>query len=93
MMWIHSDDRRHRRVSRPTNMVGSLCVAFLCFLSIGCRTEERGPTLAAQLLHDEAETAVYLDAFPYAEYRIYDVPKISSKFYLDDNPGWVKKEA
>jgi FkbM family methyltransferase len=89
MMCLRSDCRRHRRVSRHTNTIGSLCVAFLCFLSTGCRTEEREPALAAQLLHDEAEIAAYLDAFPFTEYQIYDVPKIG-KFYLDDNPAGVK---
>jgi len=89
MMSIPSDDRRHRRVSRHTNTLCSLCVAFLCFLSTGCHTEETEPALAAQLLHDETEMAAYLDAFPHAQYQIYDIPKIG-KFYLDDG-GYVKK--
>jgi FkbM family methyltransferase len=35
--------------------------------------------------------AAYLDAFPYAEYQIYDVPNVG-KFYLDDNQASVKKK-
>jgi hypothetical protein len=49
------------------------------------------PDLAPQLLHDEAEMAAYLEAFPYAEYEIYEVPAIGSRFYVDDNPANVKK--
>jgi FkbM family methyltransferase len=48
------------------------------------------PRLAPQLLHDEAEVAVYLDAFPFEEYEIYEVPDLG-KFYIDDNPASVKE--
>jgi FkbM family methyltransferase len=89
MMRIRSGDRRPRPILRHTITVGALCVAALGFLSTGCHRGQE-PALAAQLLHDEAETAAYLDAFPYEQYQIYDVPEIG-KFYLDDNPAGVKQ--
>lgn len=61
-----------------------------CTLALGCRNDVPTPTLAAQLLHDEAEIADYLDAFPYDDYAIFDVPGVG-RFHLDDNPAEVKQ--
>jgi FkbM family methyltransferase len=47
--------------------------------------------LAPRLLDDRDEIEAYLEAFPYQEYQIHDVPELG-RFYLDDNPAGVKKQ-
>jgi FkbM family methyltransferase len=46
--------------------------------------------LAPRLLDDGAEIEAYLEAFPYQDYKIHDVPMLG-RFYLDENPPGVKK--
>jgi FkbM family methyltransferase len=60
-------------------------------LSFGCHGEVEELALAPQLLHDEAEMAAYLEAFPYDRFQISEVPNLG-KFYIDDNPTLVKKK-
>jgi FkbM family methyltransferase len=45
---------------------------------------------APQLLDDRDEIEAYLEAFPHQDYEVFDVPGVG-KFYLDDNPAWVKQ--
>lgn len=46
--------------------------------------------LAPALLDDRARIVEYLAEFPEEQYEIVDVPQLG-KFYLDDNPAWVKR--
>lgn len=65
-------------------------ISLFLFL-LGCQDDAKGPRLAPKLLHDEAETAAYVESFPYDQYKIYKVPNLGS-FYVDDNPAWVKEK-
>ena len=55
-----------------------------------CQGKGREPLIAPQLLDDSAEMATYLEAFPYSDYDVVEVPNVA-KFYLDDKPEYVKR--
>ena len=46
--------------------------------------------LSPKLLIDKEEIEKYLSDFPEEEYGIYDVEEVG-RFYIDNNPAWVKK--
>jgi FkbM family methyltransferase len=79
-----------RRNQSHADIANALFILYLCPLWLGCHEKVENPLLAPQLLHDEAEMAAYLNAFPYDEYPIFDVPNVG-RFYIDDNEGSVKK--
>ena len=74
----------------PISAARTFGPVFLLMLSLGCHMRPVRPVLAPQRLHDEAEMAAYLEAFPYEQYQVFEVPEVG-KFYLDDNPASVKK--
>lgn len=72
-------------------------VAALGLVAAGALVACRGPNanevepgaLAPRLLHDEAELAAYLEAFPRDQYQIADVAGVG-RFWLDPQPDVVK---
>ena len=83
MKWNGSNDVRSRRLSRHAS-VSECCVSLLCLFSLGCHSEVEEPALAPQLLHDEAEMAAYLDAFPYDRFQISDGIMEMTPVVIDD---------
>jgi FkbM family methyltransferase len=79
-----------KRTLSHADLANTLLIICFCLLSLGCHEKVEEPNLAPQLLHDEAEIAAYLDAFPYEKYPIFDVPNVG-RFYIDDNEGSIKK--
>jgi FkbM family methyltransferase len=59
-------------------------------LAAACGPGEDRPRLEPVLLHDEAEMAAYLEAFPRDQYRIAEVEGLG-RFYVDDNAALVKR--
>jgi FkbM family methyltransferase len=76
------------------------CLLSLLILVAACGSEPPPPAaasnrvdpavLAPRLLRDEAQTLAYVEAFPLAEYRIAEVPKLG-KFYIDYSEDEIKQ--
>jgi FkbM family methyltransferase len=47
--------------------------------------------LAPRLLQDLEQTTAFVAAFSAQDYEIAEVPELG-RFYIDDNPAWVKRE-
>ena len=96
---VHGDDlagvlrRRsareyNARVRHRVRLLGAIAL-----LAAGCGAEQQQPlppvSTASLVLHDEAELAAYLDAFPSDRYQAYEVPGVG-RFLVDDPNERIK---
>jgi len=68
-----------------------ILVLFLLTLNLSCQNENviSSRILGARLLHDEQETQAYLEEFPKAQYKVYQIPGVG-QFYLDEVKDVIK---
>lgn len=82
------------RLATAHGLLTPAALTLLLFSLHACKPNSSHPVddaaLAPRLLDDQDEIETYLEAFPYQDYKIYDVPKLG-RFYLDENPAGVKK--